>query len=124
MDVISIASLCLHALTVTIAVLALARTRHSRVSNVVRSDLNKIEARSEVWRASTITLRQQVESAIDRLESKRRSLAATESRLAAREGSEIEKAEAEVERERDGNGEDVPMDRATARRLKREHVEA
>lgn len=118
-----VGSLCLHALALAVSVAALLRTRHSKVSAAVRFDLERIEARSLAWKSSALTVKGEVESAIDRLESKRRSLAAVESRLAARENHE-EVAE-EIERSNSGArvaADDPDIDRATARRLRREQV--
>jgi len=118
MDTLEIvASICLHVLSIAAAVLALVKSRRKRVQQTVRHDLEEIEAKAASWKSSALSALKEVESAIERLETKRRSLAAVESRLTARErqGEEIPE---EVPTDRIGpNGE---MDRATERRLRRE----
>jgi len=94
------------------------------VSKVVAADLDRIEARSLVWKSQTLSLRQVVEAAIDTLESKRRSLAAIESRLNAREARDVAEVEVETEGPNGHNAHEELMDRAAERRIRREQREA
>ena len=115
-----VASLCLHLLALVVSVVALLRTRHKVVTSAVRFDLERAEARGQTWKSMAISLKGEVESAIDRLESKRRSLAAIESKLAARENREEVELAIDQSGNSGGSPDDPDIDRATARRLRRE----
>lgn len=108
----------LHLLALAVSGLALYRTRRETVRRAASTELHEIEARSTTWKSAALELREQVESAIDRLESKRRAVAAVEARLRARENGETEIELAEQQRqEEELSGPDV---RAALREQRRQ----
>ena len=75
---------------------AWARAAKAATPEHVGKLLDLVRSESLLWKSAAQALQSQVEDAIDRLERKRRTLAGTESRLAARENQdEVDAAMAE-----------------------------
>lgn len=111
-----LADLLGHAVALIVGILALVRTRRSAVSKLARNEVARIETKAEAWRVMALEVRDQVETTIERLESKRRQLSAVESRLNARE-REVDAMEAAGDAT---NGAGPPVDAADLRAAMRE----
>lgn len=106
-------SALLHVVALAGVALAIYFARARRIPEIVRrqlvefrTELNAIAADAAVWKTSAGRMAEEVEAAIANLESKRRSVAATESRLKERQ----EPADSEPDEE---------PDRATLRAMRR-----